>query len=469
MKIKSFILIFSIVFAVNAQNIQISGEIKNSPDPEVFFNFPVNGKYFAANNEIVSIENQRFMIEKKLNKAGFVSVTNNFVTAMIYAEPGKKYVVNFDAEEYEFAGETAAKQEFINNLGLFENANQFEELEAQQTLSDKLKFHQNWLNENQEKLNEGLKNKWINQAEFTLFSNLLELKYQDFLATDFFFTYRYFYEEKNLAERFLKIYGKEYEDIFSKALENPYLTNYLSPIPFLDKYKALQDLKATGRLNFGAGNVPYGISQIAFFQEILAPNLQEWDWANKIYDGLSSHRFEREWIGNFEAFKKKYPNSALAEKLEALIQEVRDYHQPKKEITFVENYENINSLSDLFEQLRGKVIYVDLWATWCGSCRLELQYSKKNHAKLEEMGVLPLYLSVDSERQDEDWRAMTQSLGLTGLHMRANPQLKAELDERLKNGIPYYIIVGKDGKVKAWGAKRPSDQQDLFDQLTLFL
>ena len=53
-------------------------------------------------------------------------------------------------------------------------------------------------------------------------------------------------------------------------------------------------------------------------------------------------------------------------------------------------------------QLRGKVVVVDFWATWCGPCIAEMPHMKKLYAAYKDKGVEFVGISLDAPRNEED-------------------------------------------------------------------
>lgn len=54
------------------------------------------------------------------------------------------------------------------------------------------------------------------------------------------------------------------------------------------------------------------------------------------------------------------------------------------------------SLDDLLKKHRGKVVYVDFWASWCKPCRTAFPASKQLKESLKDLPVVFVYLSIDS-------------------------------------------------------------------------
>lgn len=82
-------------------------------------------------------------------------------------------------------------------------------------------------------------------------------------------------------------------------------------------------------------------------------------------------------------------------------------------------------------ELRGKVVLVNVWATWCDPCREELPELQALHARLSARGFLVLGVSVDAKREETTVRNMVAGFGLT------YPVIH-DADNRI--GAPYKIV-----------------------------
>ena len=81
--------------------------------------------------------------------------------------------------------------------------------------------------------------------------------------------------------------------------------------------------------------------------------------------------------------------------------------------------EDISTMEALLSRFAGKKVYIDVWATWCGPCKDEFAHEGVLHGLLEDKGYEMLYLSIDKDRDDSQWREMVAYYQLRGYHARA--------------------------------------------------
>lgn len=102
----------------------------------------------------------------------------------------------------------------------------------------------------------------------------------------------------------------------------------------------------------------------------------------------------------------------------------------------------------------GKVVLIDVWATWCKPCLAEQPALEKLEKDFEGKNVVFISLSIDTDKAK--WTEMVKSKNLSGLHLFSNNQGPIVQDYQLV-GVPRFILFDKNGKTVSFDAPRPSD------------
>lgn len=109
-----------------------------------------------------------------------------------------------------------------------------------------------------------------------------------------------------------------------------------------------------------------------------------------------------------------------------------------------------------FESYKGKVVYVDFWASWCGPCRKQTKSGAPVlHEKFKNQEVAFIYVSLDTD--PKAWKKAIQEDKIKGLHVN-DVEGKVAKDYNI-TAIPRYMLIGKDGKIISDNAPRPADPE----------
>jgi len=143
-----------------------------------------------------------------------------------------------------------------------------------------------------------------------------------------------------------------------------------------------------------------------------------------------------------------------------------------------ENFENHKGGTTSLADLKGKYVYVDVWATWCGPCLREIPSLKNVEKAYHDKNIEFVSISVDDGRgfkgdakaAKEGWKKMVTEKALGGTQLLSDKGWKSDFVQGYEiNGIPRFILIGPDGNVINADAPRPSSSKlvKLFEELKI--
>ena len=224
--------------------------------------------------------------------------------------------------------------------------------------------------------------------------------------------------------------------------------------------------------------------------QTLVQNIFKW----RIYSHKVQYEFDDPWgkiLADFKALKSENIKQALApliiegvsptsatatnEEIIALVKQlVKDndlLNTLSKHIDLVNKlkagqpFPALPALTDLndkevkYEQLplKGKLLFIDIWATYCPDCRKELPALESLQ---EDYKTEPItFVSISVDRDKEAWKTMVKEKKLGGIHLYASPETK-ELFKELYDlrSIPRYMLIDEKGNIINANLPMPSDK-----------
>jgi thiol-disulfide isomerase/thioredoxin len=120
------------------------------------------------------------------------------------------------------------------------------------------------------------------------------------------------------------------------------------------------------------------------------------------------------------------------------------------------SYTDKDSVEFSLSNFKGNLVYIDVWATWCGPCRAEIPSLKKLELEYHEKDITFLSVSVDNDRAS--WLEMIKEKELGGIQLWADGWSKITEDYAIF-GIPRFMLISREGKIISNDAPRPSSDK----------
>jgi len=121
----------------------------------------------------------------------------------------------------------------------------------------------------------------------------------------------------------------------------------------------------------------------------------------------------------------------------------------------------------ILEPFKGRIVYLDIWGTWCGPCKANLKESWKVKEQLKKYDIVYLYLCNGSS--DESWKNVIKEYNLTGencVHYNLPKDQQSAVERYLNvNSFPTYKLIDKQGNIHDLHWQHAEDMKSFLETI----
>lgn len=480
MEKKYLILIFlcSIVFAFG-QEITISGTVKSKDSSFILCSksFDKKASHFMEYNEIFVTKNNSFQMEFIQSDIGLISLRSDSLRlyTVLICNSNDKIKIDYSEEngkiKANFQGTNADGLDLINNTKIINElflpiASIFTESNASSeiiTKVDNLKtttMMPFYSLQKENKISKG----FCDFVELYVESEIITMAYlylDEFLKSDTNSPFQCKLSESEIVKT-IQLIDSKYNvfDMKYDAIKtgNQY-HNIINKCTFISK-KAL---------NGNYSDYGLWVSEEQKKYNFAPKNIQEFLAMKEILKNDFDSELYKRYEKNFpKGVYLKILNDKFQKSKKDKILPLFSFGNFDKDLNIVESKE-YPTLQNLVEtKFKGKAVFVDIWATYCGPCKAEFKYSNKLFEFLDSKDIAILYFSIDNEKAIGKWENDINKFNLKGFHYFGSEKIKEVLAKWLNDnrfGVPRYLLFDKNAKLVLTYASNPSTGQLLYDEI----
>jgi len=200
--------------------------------------------------------------------------------------------------------------------------------------------------------------------------------------------------------------------------------------------------------------------------EISDPHIREYYEFVNISAALKMMKDSAEAEPHYMAYMQKARRADYRKQVEEIFRNLVSYTNSSQAPEF--SFRDINGNRVSLKSLRGKYVYIDVWATWCGPCKAEIPHLQKMEKQFHGRNIAFVSISVDQQKDFPKWEQYVKENNLGGIQLIADNAFESDFVKKMNiSAIPRFILIDPEGKLVAVDALRPSNPEltSLFKRL----
>ncbi|MGN6420410.1 MAG: TlpA family protein disulfide reductase [Pseudobacter sp.] len=221
--------------------------------------------------------------------------------------------------------------------------------------------------------------------------------------------------------------------------------------------------KYRNQFNSGMGNE--AIKSLVVKSEITDPFLKDYLGFRMASTSLKMAKDMNDADSIYQAYSTE--NAAFKNIINDIYQKIKKFTKGAPAPEFV--YTTVTGEKVSLSSLRGNLVYIDVWATWCGPCKAEIPHLKKVEEAYHGKSVKFVSISVDELKDAGKWKSYVIDNNLKGVQLMADNAFNSDFIKDFNiAAIPRFILIDKEGRIISANALRPSNKK-LSEELDKYL
>lgn len=458
----------------------VKGKVTNTnPHDVLLFNVPYENGYYPQNNiEIRPDSMGEFDVKLAIQQPQIFFLRCGDKFFRLYGEPGKTLIIQFDARQpgsMTFHGDLATENTFRSSIGLSDyivsSQLHSDTITTPSTVLSLILQHQPSALDRLERLDKtSAAFQRITRGDIRYFpiSKLWDLFFQ-------------------LPASKTKVKKDDWIDAMVKAYSTQSLSDtealdsyhYQNAITYYPRYIMMKEGKALAEKILhmpieelkakGERYVEYTL-----WEHALTGRSLERAKASFIIHGVLQG--EMAYLNEaYNDFRRSYPSSTYRKKVDEVMQPYLEARATENRFEFITD-NRYKDLASIIASHPGRILYIDIWGTWCGPCREQFSYVRALKERFKDEPIDFVYVAIEKpEASVNVWKETVSFYNLTGKHILAGKELAACFRELYKSEgseamvFPSYLLVDKDGKLVTAHANQPSSGEELYKQIKTVL
>ena len=409
--------------------VRLSGEITNPNSDKI----TIRGNGYI---KVIDVNTNGTFDDTLVIKEGNFTFYDTKESTAMYLAPGYRLDISLDGKEFDetlkYSGIGEKPNNFNASYFLFNEKNAidsetYKKMENQEYFDYQLKTHASLmklLNESEIE-NEQFLESQADKFRFQMLNNLINKLGEDYFA------------------------GK------TKGIITQYLDSEIDKIDFKDSvmFASNNDYRYFLSSYFVAGLTSGDLKTLELYNEELL-EMQKKSIVTTLKRGISFYNMDMLDV-YYQTYLKLVPNDKGLNRIKEKYDRIKNLKKGSPSPSF--NYPDTSGKNISLESLKGKLVYVDVWATWCGPCKAQIPFLKQLEEKYREDDIAFVSLSIDQLKNISKWKDMIVDKQLEGIQIIADKAWRSKfVTDYVIEGIPRFILIDKDGNLMDPMAPRPA-------------